>query len=74
MDEKKDCFIFYREFRDVINELLQEYRLKTIEYLIDYALDGIEPEENESSVEKALFLALKSLLDFKSQINSVFSE
>ena len=59
--EQKESFVFYRGFREAINALPQEYQLKTMQYLMDYAFDGIEPEEN--GVEKALFLSFKPQID-----------
>jgi len=61
MKEQKESFVFYRGFREAINALPEEYQLKTIKYLMDYAFDGIEPEEN--GVEKALFLSFKPQID-----------
>ena len=61
MKEQKESFVFYRGFREAINALPQEYQLKTLQYLMDYAFDGIEPEEN--GVEKALFLSFKPQID-----------
>ena len=61
MKEQKESFVFYRGFREAINALPQEYQLKTLQYLMDYAFDGTEPEEN--GVEKALFLSFKPQID-----------
>lgn len=61
MKEQRESFVFYRGFREAINALPEEYQLKTMKYLMDYAFDGIEPEEN--GVEKALFLSFKPQID-----------
>ncbi len=61
MKEQKESFVFYKGFREAINALPQEYQLKTLQYLMDYAFDGTEPEEN--GVEKALFLSFKPQID-----------
>ena len=61
MKEEKESFVFYKGFREAINALPQEYQLKTLQYLMDYAFDGTEPEEN--GVEKALFLSFKPQID-----------
>ncbi len=62
MKEQRENFVFYRGFRDAVNILPEEYQLKTMKYLMDYALDGTEPEE-ENGVEKAMFLSFKPLID-----------
>ena len=54
-------FVFYRGFRDAIKELPQEYQLKVLQYVMDYALDGTEPEEG--GIEKAMFLSFKPQID-----------
>lgn len=61
MNSQRESFVFYRGFRDAINALPEEYRLKVLQYLMDYAFDGIEPEEN--SIEKAMFLSFKPQVD-----------
>lgn len=61
MKEQRESFVFYRGFREAINALPEEYQLKTMKYLMDYAFDGTEPEEN--GVEKALFLSFKPQID-----------
>lgn len=61
MNEQRESFVFYRGFRDAINALPEEYQLKTMKYLMDYALDGTEPEEN--GIETALFISFKPQID-----------
>ena len=66
MKEQRESFVFYRGFREAINALPEEYQLKTMKYLMDYAFDGTEPEEN--GVEKALFLSFKPQIDAAQKI------
>lgn len=41
---ERDSMVFYRSFRDAIKALPQEEQLKALWALIDYGLDGTDPE------------------------------
>ena len=57
----RESFIFYRGFSECIKELDKEVRCDCYEALIDYALDGTEPEEN--GIVMAVFKAFKAQID-----------
>lgn len=57
----RESFIFYRGFSESIKELDAEMRCECYEALIDYALDGIEPDTN--GVVMAMFKAFKPQID-----------
>lgn len=57
----RESFIFYRGFSESIKELDAEMRCECYEALIDYALDGIEPDAN--GVVMAMFKAFKPQID-----------
>lgn len=42
-DYPQDSFIFYRSFRDAIDDLNTKEQLETLLAICDYALYGIEP-------------------------------
>ena len=58
---ERDSFIFYRSFSECIRELDPDVRRDCYEALIDYALDGIEPDAE--GVVQAMFRAFKPQID-----------
>ena len=40
MSEKRDSFVFYRSFYDALRELPEEYKVKVMDAICTYALDG----------------------------------
>ena len=58
---KRDSFIFYRSFAKGIGELDEELRGICYDAIIQYALDGIEPEL--SGVPKAIFELVRPQID-----------
>lgn len=59
---KRDSFIFYREYKEAINDLKNKQKLEFYECITDYALYGILPN-NISPVVKSLFIVIKNKLD-----------
>ena len=57
----KNSFVFYRSFREAVAELPPEQRLEFYEAIIDYALDGTEPEL--TPLMKALFKLAEPVLE-----------
>lgn len=57
----RDSFVFYRSFAEAIRELEPEDRVAIIDILIDYALDGKEP--NATGAVKGMFLLIKPQID-----------
>ena len=57
----RESFVFYRGFAECIKELDKDVRCECYEALIDYALDGIEPETN--GIVMAVFKAFKAQID-----------
>ncbi len=59
---KRDGFLFYRSFYDVLNQLPEESRLHFLDAICNYALDMKEPSfPNE--LENILWTAIKPNLD-----------
>ena len=56
----KDGFYFFSNYRDIAKDLPEDLRVKFYDALMDYAIDGIEPEEG---VIKALITAIKPSLE-----------
>lgn len=57
----RDSMVFYRSFRDAIKALPYEEQLKAIWALIDYGLDGTEPEGQ--GMAQAVFIMARSQID-----------
>lgn len=57
-----DSFIFYRSFRDSINEMTAKDQLVTLLAICDYALYGIEPELTRK-MPKSVFTLAKPNID-----------
>ena len=58
---ERDSFIFYRSFYESIQELDDEARSQCYDAIVNYALDGIEP--NDNGVVMAIFKAFKPQID-----------
>lgn len=56
----KDGFYFFTNYRNIAKDLPIELRAEFYEALMDYAIDGIEPE---NGIIKALITAIKPSLD-----------
>ena len=56
----KDGFYFFTNYRNIARDLSPELKAKFLDALMDYAIDGIEPED---CVIKALITAIKPSLD-----------
>lgn len=61
---EKTSVLFYKSFRDAAKELPSEQQLEFYEAIMDYGLEGIEPEG--SGIIKALFAIVKPLIDSSS--------
>lgn len=62
-DEKqRNSFVFYRGFRDSINECPAEEQLDIYKSIVDYALDGIEPDL-QTSFGRVCWKLIKPILD-----------
>lgn len=57
-----ESFIFYRSFRDAIEEMSDEDKLATLLAICDYALYGIEPEL-KGVMPRAVFTVAKPSID-----------
>lgn len=57
----RESFVFYRSFRDAIQDLDETDQLKVYNALCDYALDGTEP--TVSGVPAAIFKLIKPQID-----------
>lgn len=44
IDRPLESFVFYRSFRDAIEEMTDENKLATLLAICDYALYGVEPD------------------------------
>lgn len=58
---KRDSFVFYRSFKEAINELNKSDKLTLYEAISDYALDSKKP--NLKGCSKALFNLIKPQID-----------
>lgn len=58
---ERDSFVFYRSFAECIQELDPAVRMDCYEAIVNYALDGIEPEAD--GVVMAMFKAIKPQID-----------
>lgn len=60
----QDSIVIFRSYIDAIAELPAELYKEVSRVLYAYAFDGIEPGDNASPTARALFIALKSQIDF----------
>jgi hypothetical protein len=60
---RNDSFVFYKSYRDIINELPKDEQLGMLRAVLDYGLDGKEPKNFEGYL-KAIFLSMKTNIDF----------
>ena len=60
----QDSIVIFRSYIDAIAELPAELYKEVSRVLYAYALDGIEPGDEASPTARALFIALKSQIDF----------
>lgn len=58
---KRKQFTFYRSFWEAVKDLPNEDRLKALDAIIGYALDGDEP--GCGGVSKSIFVLVKPVLD-----------
>ena len=61
----RDTIILYRSLREATKQLDLETRAKVYDAVMDYAFDGIEPEE--TGVVQAMFLMMKPIIDSNNQ-------
>lgn len=61
----RDSIILYRSLREATKMLDLETRAKVYDSVMDYAFDGIEP--NETGVVMAMFLMMKPIIDANNQ-------
>lgn len=57
-----DSFVFYRSFRDAIEEMTDENKLATLLAICDYALYGVEPELQDA-MSRAVFTVARPSID-----------
>lgn len=57
----RDSFVFYRSFAEAVKELDAETYKSAMEAILDYALDGIEPQT--TGIAKAMYLMAKPQID-----------
>ena len=60
----QDSIVIFRSYIDAIAELPAELYKEVSRVLYAYAFDGIEPGDEASPTARALFIALKSQIDF----------
>ena len=58
---ERDSFVFYRSFAECIQELDPAVQIECYNAIVNYALDGIEPDDN--GVVMAIFKAFKPQID-----------
>ena len=58
----KDSFVFYKSFYDAIKQIPEEYQLELYNTILQYSLEGIEPE-NLSNIASAMFTLIKPNID-----------
>lgn len=61
----RDSIIFYRSFYDAIKDLPAEQQVDCFHAIMDYALDGKEPEG--SGIEKTVFMLVQPQIDINNQ-------
>ena len=60
----QDSIVIFRSYIDAMAELPAELYKEVSRVLYAYAFDGIEPDDSASPTARALFIALKSQIDF----------
>lgn len=60
----QDSIVIFRSYIDAIAELPPELYKEVSRVLYAYAFDGLEPDDSASPTARALFIALKSQIDF----------
>ena len=60
----QDSIVIFRSYIDAIAELPAELYKEVSRVLYAYAFDGIKPDDSASPTARALFIALKSQIDF----------
>jgi hypothetical protein len=63
---RKDSFVFYKSYRNVIDALPIEERLAMFYAIVDYGVEGIEPQIS-SVYLKAIFLSIKHNIDYSNE-------
>lgn len=61
-DRPLESFVFYRSFRDAIEEMADENKLATLLAICDYALYGIEPDLKDA-MSRAVFTVARPSID-----------
>lgn len=59
---KRDSFCFYRSFYDAIKALPKKYQAQTIDAVLAYGLDGIEPTDADGVIQ-AIFALIRPQID-----------
>jgi len=57
----REGYVFYRSWNDAIQMLPEEYQLEAYKSIMNYALNGVEPEGN--GIVSAFFLMAKPIID-----------
>ena len=65
MNRKKNSFVFFETFYDMLKELSDSDKLKYFVYITEYGLYGNEP--NLCGIEKALWVHIKYVIDLASE-------
>lgn len=63
VDETNNSFVFYSSFLNAIKCLPRENQLYAYQYITEYALQWIVPDQNEDSIAYAIFLMAKPQID-----------
>lgn len=61
-----DSFVFYQSFLNAIKCLPKENQLYAYQYITEYALQWIEPNQDEDTIAYAIFLMAKPQIDANS--------
>ena len=59
----RDTMVYYRSFRESLRELPPDLYKVVSETIFDYAFEGIAPGADSNAVAKALFIAIKPVID-----------
>ena len=62
IDRPLESFVFYRSFRDAIEEMTDENKLATLLAICDYALYGVEPDLKDA-MSRAVFTVARPSID-----------